>query len=150
MKKLFKLTFAIVAILAFNACKHGDKPEAVAEKFINHLNKMEIDEAKKFATSESAATLDLLKTFAGDQKPQGEVKPVTIKESKEDGDKATVTYNDGTQDQQISLVKVDGDWKVEFKKENPMGGDMNATPSDSTTTTEDTTAQTTPAPEEQK
>ncbi|MEI7596847.1 MAG: hypothetical protein WCK02_13940 [Bacteroidota bacterium] len=136
MKKLFRLAILVVAVVAASACKKTEEPSAIAEKYLNHLNKMEIDEAKKFATKETGAQLDLLKTMLGDQKPEGEIKPVTIKDTKIDGDKATCTYSDGEKEESINLVKVEGEWKVEWKKENPMGGDagMSEAPSDSTAT----------------
>lgn len=124
---------AIVAVIAFKTIKRGDGPGKVAEKFLNHLNKMEFDEAKKYATKESAPTLDLLKNFAGDQKSFG-VTPVKVIKVKEEDNKALVICNDGINDHKINLVKEEDIWKVDFKKETPKNSKTIYEPAIDTTT----------------
>lgn len=146
MKKLFRLAILMIAVIATVACKKTAEPGEVAEKYLNHLGKMEIDEAKKYATKETGAQLDIFKSMIGDQKPQTDVKPVTIKDTKINGDKATCTFTNGEEEDTIDLVKdAEGEWKVDWKKENPIGGDAGAD-----ALSADTTETATPATEDSK
>ncbi|NTW31710.1 MAG: hypothetical protein HGB12_03645 [Bacteroidetes bacterium] len=132
MKKLFKLAIIAIAVISFNACKNSDTPDKVAEKFLNHLNKKEYAEAKKLATTESAASIDMVESFSkmgGDQTAK-EVKIEGLK-CKVEGEKAACDYTENGEGKKIDLVKKDGKWLVEMKKESP---NMNTEPSDSTKT----------------
>lgn len=135
MKKLLTLAVVAIAVITMNACKSSDTPDKVAEKFLNHINKKEFAEAKKMATTESAATIDMLENFSkigGDQAKEAKIENLKCKE---DGDKATCEYKENGEDKKLDLVKKDGKWLVEMKKESP---DMNPTEPD-TTAGQDTT-----------
>ena len=119
MKKILKsLTVLVIAAVAFASCGSSGSPKAVAEKFLNHLQKKEYAEAKKLATKESEATIDMMASFGSMGGEQKEAK-IEMKEEKIEGDKATVTYTENGENKTINLVKVDGDWKVDMKKETP-------------------------------
>ena len=136
MKKLLTLAVIALAVITMNACKSSDTPDKVAEKFLGHINKKEFAEAKKVATTESAASIDMLESFnkmGGEQAK--EVKIENMK-CKEDGDKATCDYTENGEAKKLDLVKKDGKWLVEMKKEAP---DMNATESIDSTAVQDTT-----------
>lgn len=129
MKKIFSLVIAAIVVIAFASC--GNKtntPEAVAEKYLNHLNKKEFDEAKKIATEETGQMLDMMKSFSGVGGTQ-EVKEVKIEGLKCETteDKSVCNYTADGKAEVINLVKKDGNWLVEQKKE---GGDNTTPPVD--------------------
>ena len=139
MKNLLKLAALAIIIVAINACGgKTESPEAVAEKFLNHLNKKEYAEAKKLGTEQTAQMIDMMESFSsmGGEEDQKEVKVENMKcDSKED--KSTCTYTSDGKEEKIELVKQDGKWLVDMKKE---GGnetpppDDNSTPADSNAT----------------
>lgn len=136
MKKLFKLAVVAFAVISFNACKSTDTPDKVAEKFLNHLNKKEFAEAKKIATAESAAMIDMQESFSkmgGEQTKEAKIENMKCKE---EGEKATCEYTKDGEAEKLDLVKKDGKWLVDMKKESP---DMTE-PTDSTATQDTTKA----------
>ncbi len=137
MKKLFSLVIAAIVVVAFASCGNkANTPEAVAEKYLNHLNKKEFDEAKKLATEETGQMLDMMKSFSGVGGTQ-EVKEVKIENMKCETteDKSVCKYNADGKEETLNLVKKDGKWLVEQKKE---GAGETTPPTDSTAV--DTTA----------
>jgi hypothetical protein len=127
--KTMKMSLLAVAVAVIAACGGGSNdPKAVAQHFLDALQKQDYAEAKKHATKESEEMLNTLESLAemGGDAAKTEPKKVTISEVKEDGDNATATYTVEGEDgsQTLDLVKVDGDWKVEFAKPDmDMGGD---------------------------
>lgn len=124
--------FLMVALTLFVvACGGGPKPGDVAKKFLSAVNDLNFEEAKQYATAESASMLDMLSGLAsmGDDQEKPEAQEITIVKEEIDGDNATVTYtakdDEGNDvEETIDLVKVDGDWKVKFDKSSLGGGDM--------------------------
>jgi hypothetical protein len=119
MKKLFSLVIVAIVIVAVSACG-GKKntPEAVAEKFLGHLNKKEYAEAKKLGTENTKQMLDMMESFAG-AGAKTEAKDVKIENLKCETteDKAKCTYTAEAKEETIELVKQDGNWLVDMKKE---------------------------------
>jgi hypothetical protein len=139
MKKLFSLVIAAIVVVAFASC--GDKantPEAVATKYLNHLNKKEFDEAKKIATEETGQMLDMMKSFSGVGGTQ-EVKEVKIENLKCETteDKSVCKYTAEGKDESLDLVKKDGKWLVDQKKEGTGEGQA---PADSNAVVDSTAA----------
>lgn len=139
MKKLLSLAVIALAIITMNACKSSDAPDKVAEKFLTHINKKEFTDAKKLATPESAASIDMLESFSkmgGDQ--AAKASKIENLKCKEDADKAACEYTENGEAKKLDLVKKDGKWLVEMKKESP---DMSKTEpaNDSTAVKTDTT-----------
>lgn len=93
--------------------------DQVATKFLECINKKEFTEAKKLATTESAAAIDMLESFS--KMGGSEVKETVIKDMKckEDGDKAACNYTENGEAKKLDLVKKDNEWLVEMKKESP-------------------------------
>lgn len=119
MKKLFSLVIVAIVIVAVSACG-GKKntPEAVAEKFLNHLNKKEYAEAKKLGTENTKQMLDMMESLSsmGGDKEVKEVKIENLKcETTED--KSHCTYTSDGKEEVLDLVKQDGNWLVDMKKE---------------------------------
>lgn len=137
MKNLLKLAVVAVIIVAINACgSKTDTPEAVAEKFLTHLNKKEYAEAKKLGTEQTSQWVDMMESFSsiGGEQEQKEAKIENIKcDTKEET--STCTYLSDGKEEKIELVKKDGKWLVDMKKE---GGETPPVdePVDSTATTE--------------
>ncbi len=139
MKKLFSLVIAAIVVIAFASC--GDKsntPEAVATKYLNHINKKEFDEAKKIATEETGQMLDMMKSFSGVGGAQ-EAKEVKIENLKCEttDEKSVCKYTADGKEESLDLVKKEGKWLVDQKKEGTGEPTM---PADSTATTDTTAA----------
>ena len=135
MKKLMTLAVIALAVITMNACKNADTPEKVADKFLKHINKKEFAEAKKLATKESEQSIDMLESFSkmgGEQSKEAKIENLKCKE---DGDKATCEYSENGEAKKLELVKKDGAWKVEMKKESP---DMSTTEPVADSTKKDT------------
>ncbi len=134
MKKMMVLLALCAAAIA--GC--GPKtPEAVALKFMECQLKGDLDGAMKYMTKDGKKMIEGFKTMAGD-KWKEEVKKdvekhkgvkVAKKDVKIDGDKATVKITlskEGekeTEEEEIKLIKEDGEWKVATGKEGKDLGD---------------------------
>ena len=126
MKKSLNL-FAAIAIAVFMVACSGDskEPEKTAEKYLNFLAEGNYDEASKLGTEDTKQMLNFLKSLSGGQKPEkvNEVKDVKCTVG-EDGETAECTYccNEEGGDDKIDMKKIEGNWLVDMKKENPMEG----------------------------
>jgi hypothetical protein len=125
MKKLLKLTVVLTTIVAFAACSgSSDNPKDVAKEFLTHLNKKEYEKAKALGTENTVQMIEMIKSFSGmsEEKEGEEPKKIENLACEVDGDKAVCTYNlEGEEEDKLELVKKDGKWLVDMKKENPMG-----------------------------
>ena len=136
MKKLLTLAVIALAVITMNACKSSDTPDKVAEKFLGHINKKEFAEAKKIATTEAAASIDMLESVSkmgGENTKEAKIENMKCKE---DGDKAVCDYTENGEAKKLDLVKKDGKWLVEMKKESP---DATVPTTDSTAVQDTTT-----------
>jgi len=123
MKNLFKLAVVLVALIVVGACSSSSSdPKDVAEKFLNHLNAKEYDKAKALGTESTVQMIEMMKSFSGMEGVE-ESEPAKIENLKceIDADKATCTFTQKGEEDKIDLVKKDGKWLVDMKKENPMG-----------------------------
>ncbi len=129
MKRLaFYLAFLATTLLVSCA---GNGPEGAAESFITHTSKGEFEEAKKFSTESTAAFLSMAQEFEAEQLKQMKEKnkdvKVEIVSSDVKDSTATVTYKvsgfEGAknEDSQLSLVKKEGEWKVDMGFGAPQG-----------------------------
>lgn len=130
-KSIASKAFLILGFLSFTffaSCSNENDPEAVAKKFLDHVNKGEFKEAKEYCDEQTASLIGMMESMAGDKtkelKDQDVKTEIISSEVKED--KATVKYKStggkaGTAgaEQTLNLVKVDGKWKVTIDKENP-------------------------------
>ncbi len=134
MKKLL-LSFATIILFAaaFTGC-NSNSPKAAADKFLTNLYHMNYDEAKNVSTDETKKMLDMIAQFSSmapdSVKETAKKIKVDIKDVKEEGDNATVTYTAsdpnnkdaaGTE-QKIAMVKQNGKWLAQWDKQNGMGG----------------------------
>lgn len=141
MKKTLNLIAAAsIAVLMIACSGESNGPEKTAEKYLKHLAEGNYDEAGKLGTDDTKQMLNFLKSLSGGQKPEkaSEVKNIKCTVG-EGGETAECTYccNDQGADDKITLKKVENNWLVDMKKENPMG-DMNLDDTlDSNETTEE-------------
>lgn len=129
-KSIANKAFLILGFLSFTffaSCSNDSDPEAVAKKFLDHVNKGEFKEAKEYCDEQTASLIGMMESMAGDKtkelKDQDVKTEIISSEVKED--KATVKYKSTGgkagatgAEQTLNLVKVDGKWKVTIDKEN--------------------------------
>ena len=119
------LFIMLVCSLFFISCS-GNKPGAVAEKFLTNVEKGNFEEAKKYSDESTGKLLDMLVSFGGEkmkeeiEKNKGNIPEIKITRVEEKDDKATVYYKQGEEEKEskLDLKKIDGDWKVSINKES--------------------------------
>ncbi|WP_445457554.1 DUF4878 domain-containing protein [Flavobacterium sp. HNIBRBA15423] len=124
------LKVALLGVLLFNvSCSEEADVEAVAEKFLTHINKLEFKEAKEYCDEKLASIFGMLegsttmfKDISKENVPTFKIKGLEIKD-----DVATVKYvqtKDGeTKEETLILKKIEGKWKVSSNKEDVNGID---------------------------
>lgn len=132
MKKLLlSLTAVMIFAIGMTSC-NSDSPKASADKFLTGLLHYDYEAAKSVSTEETKKMIDLMAQFSAmmpDSIKQAAKKTkVNIKDAKEEGEKATVTYttSDDPQEKKLNLVKQDGKWLVQYSKMDQMGEGENA------------------------
>lgn len=121
MKKILSFV-ALIAVFAVSCSSNS--PKAAAEKFLNSFFHMEYKEAKEVSTEETKKVLDMIEQFSTmmpDSSKQSAKKiKIEIKDVKEEGDKATVTYttSESTQEQKLTMVKQNGKWLANYSKQD--------------------------------
>ena len=132
MKKITGLFATIFVAALFMVSCNSNSPKDVANTWLNGFYHMDYEAAKKVSTDETKTFISQLQALSGmmPDSIKKEMKKVTVnvKDVKEDGDKATVTYTtstDGNKEQSLKMVKKDGKWLVQFTKNDSMG-DMGA------------------------
>lgn len=129
IKGIASKAFLILGFLSFSffvSCSNDSNPEAVAEKFLNHVNKGEFAEAKEYCDEQTASMIGMLESMAAGKKDElkNNKEKIEIISSEVVEDKATVKYKstggEASTDAEktLNLVKVDGKWKVTIDKEN--------------------------------
>lgn len=154
MKKIL-LSFAAMLMLAvsISSCS-SNSPKASADKFLTSFYHMDFETAKTMSTDDTKKMLDMMAQFSSmvpdSAKETAKKIKVNIKDVKEEGDNATVTYTasdpasgtDGTE-QKLKMVKQSGKWLAQWSKQDGMGGEgagqqapveepMNTMPADTT------------------
>lgn len=120
MTMKIKAILAALLVVVLFSCGDDKSPEAVTKNFVKAWAKMDYDAAKQYCTKVSAPALDamnLAKLFQKEAKLTKEEVTCTI-----DGDKAKCKFccAEGYDNLEYSLVKEDGEWKIEF-----LGGGVN-------------------------
>jgi hypothetical protein len=128
MKKLVVLFAIMAVVLALSACGGAvaNDPTSVSKAFLEKLKTFDFDGAKQLATADGQKVLGMLQGFMAmadkaelekqkAESAKGELKIISVDEQ---GDKATVKYSmkEG-ETSSMDLVKENGQWKVNFKKE---------------------------------
>lgn len=126
--KILFFSVSICILFAISSCK-TNTPKAVAESFLLNVAKGNLDEAKKYADQNTQELLEQasdLSSLPDSVKDVGKNLKINIQSVKENGDKAVVTYTTSKLDQSqiISLIKIDGEWKVQLDKMQEMEEEM--------------------------
>ncbi|TAJ11366.1 DUF4878 domain-containing protein [Marinilabiliaceae bacterium JC017] len=118
MKKVL-IVLATVCLIA--ACS-STSPEEVAKKFVENVAQQKFDEAKKLATPGTCELLDMARglgdVFGGKKvEPDFDYKFKLVNKVKED-DKYIITYlNEKEEEQKLTVIKMEGEWKVDASKD---------------------------------
>lgn len=107
----------------------GGKPEKVAMKFVKLLNAGKYEAAKKYGTDDTDAMMDMLSSFSGmiesEDEGQSTAEPVvTDMKCEVKGEFALCSYLQDGEPQTLDLVKVNGKWLVDMKKEASPSDDI--------------------------
>lgn len=133
MKKiLLSLTAVFAMALTLVSCS-SNSPKAAAEKWLNSFYHLDYEAAKSVSTEATKQQLDMMGQLMGmmpdSAKEQAKKIKIEIKDVKEEGDKATVTYTmtdekgtaaPGTQT--LNMQKENGKWLAAWNKQDQMGG----------------------------
>lgn len=111
---LFSL-FAIM-LVSLVSCGSKDNPEAVADKFLNHIARGEFEKASEYASKQTGQMLALAAAFSEGSEFEQKSNHKDLK-CEIDGDTAKCTYTMDGETEVIDLIKEDGKWKVHQKKE---------------------------------
>jgi hypothetical protein len=125
MRFNFQLIFVVFSAIMLS-CGSGDSPKAVAENFLKAMNKMDYETAKKYGSEDTGRLLDMMSGFARMMPDSArKERSFEMKDEKIEGDRATVTYtqSDSNEEQSLSLIKVDGKWKVAMTKDSMNEGE---------------------------
>lgn len=115
---LFLISILIYSCAVFDV-SYSKKPEKVAEKFLNHFYKCEYEKAKKYGTTQTRQIIDMMdqliavsgqNSFPIDSK-------VVMLDTETKGDTAICNYFVNDVKNEIVLLKTDGKWLVDLKKE---------------------------------
>lgn len=137
MKKvLLSVAAMFVMALTIISC-NNNSPKASADTFLNSLYHMDYAKAKTVSTEDTKKLLDMMEQFSSvlpdSSKESAKKIKVDIKDIKEEGDKATVTYatSENPNDQKLDMVKENGKWLVKWSKQDGAnGGEMGDMPAD--------------------
>jgi hypothetical protein len=148
MKKIV-LFFAAATILSLGLVScNNNSAKSTAETFLNGLYHYDYEAAKSVSTEETKKMVDLMAQFSAmmpdSVKQDAKKVKVDIKDVKEEGDKATVSYtlSDDPAERKLNLVKQDKKWLVQYSKmDGNMGeGNPDANAGDTVPIEEPTTA----------
>lgn len=126
MRKFLSLSLVVLIATFMFSCGGGSSsdPKAVAEDFLKALATQDYDSAKELGTEQTVQMLSMIEGMISmmpkDQveKDKENIKTLKMGEVKIDGDNAVVYYDTAKESgQKIELKKVDGDWKVDMKKD---------------------------------
>jgi hypothetical protein len=131
-KKATLLSFIFILTVLVSCMKDDHSPEVIAEKFLNHIEKAEFKEAKLYCDEKTASMIEVLESFATSFPKKDTIDLVEILSSEIKDDQATVPYSmSKKEEEQLTLKKVDGQWKISIDKENRKKEEiLNSVPTD--------------------
>ncbi|TVQ88520.1 MAG: DUF4878 domain-containing protein [Bacteroidetes bacterium] len=126
MRSIKVLFLAIATVFMFHACKTTDRPEKVTEDFMYHLLAGEFEKAAELGTESTKQMMEMFKaleSLGGEEMVDDTFTPERIKdiECEVDGDNAICRFEEDGEMSEVNLVRVDGKWLVDMKKEDPFG-----------------------------
>lgn len=128
-KNLISFSALLLMVLMSVSCTDKNSPKEVANTWLNSFYHLDYETAKKISTEDTKTLLATLQQFTSmvpdSSKKEAKKIVITLKDVKEDGDKAVATYtisNEPGKDQTLPLVKQSGKWLVQWSKGDMMGG----------------------------
>lgn len=124
MRTIKSVLVLLAVLVAFSACKKEQTPEVVAETFMNHMLAGEYQQAMLLGTESTQQMLKMFETLeslGGESMKNEDAIKVSNMECVVDGDKAICSFMQEGEASEVNLVKLDGKWLVDMKKENPFG-----------------------------
>lgn len=119
----FHLSLYVLSLCFSCGLTGSSFPSDVVNRYLDHMDVMDIEGAKKYCTDRAASMLDMAKAMyesMGSPENPDRVKreDIEIQSEEIDGDKAIVyTINKVTQEvTPLSLVRVDGKWKIDQER----------------------------------
>ena len=121
----FNFYFCLFVLSSTLSCgsSGGGSPSDVVNLYLDRMDVMDIDGAKKYCTERTASMLDMAKAMhesmgSPENPDRAKREDIEIQSETIDGDQATVvTINKATQEvTSLSLVKVDGKWKIDQER----------------------------------
>ena len=129
MKRRFIAAFFLSAALAGCNSGGGD-PKPALMNFMDALNKQDFEGAKKYATQESAAVLDMTKNMGVKKSAEGkyDISKLEVGNAKMEGDIAyiPVKLKENGMTLNYKMKKESGAWKVAFDKSSLVSMGMDA------------------------
>ncbi|PLW92888.1 MAG: hypothetical protein C0592_08455 [Marinilabiliales bacterium] len=124
LKTLILLVLAIPFVI-FSCKIFKDKtntPEFVSQVFLEHIQKLEFEEAKEYSTEETKMMLtfftNITELVPDSQRIPAQETDVVIHNCIIQGETAQCSYTANGKNQTIDLIKQEGKWLVDMKKEN--------------------------------
>jgi ketosteroid isomerase-like protein len=122
MKKLMSIGFVLLFSFFMVSCGgSSDNPQDVAKDFMKALADKDYDKAKDLGTENTVMMIGMIESMAGmaTEGEEQEMGELVWGDTEIDGDSAICYYTEEGKEgqQQVDLIKVDGDWKVDMKKE---------------------------------
>ena len=115
MKRTLKFSaIALLAVVVLWACGGAGGAKEVGEKLLSAMAKGDIEGAKKFATKDAQASLEMMAGTADAKKANPD--KIEIGTIKEEGEKATLSYKENGTDKTLDLVKEGSEWKAAWSK----------------------------------
>lgn len=122
MKKI-RIIF-LLFLLVLLSCKvqksKTQQPEDVLLKFLQHLQRLEFEEAKRFGTESTVQMLNIMQSMVAlmPQSPPPVEGEIIIYRCDVDDIHATCYIRMNQRDQTMRMTKIEGKWLVDLKKED--------------------------------
>lgn len=124
MKSLVLISFVLIAIMLLSGC--GNKPQAVAEKFLAAIEKHDFETASQYVTKTSQEYLKSIKEsydmMSAADKEENSSKRFKVMDGFVESETATVNYQvlsdieAGSVSKELKLEDENGDWKVKLDR----------------------------------
>ncbi len=119
MKKVIHTLLISIFMLSMFSCGSSSDPKEVGKQFLLHLQNEEWDKAKELGTEGTKASIQMIVGFMEMSKQKDEKKKSKLEfgECEINGDEAVLHYTADGKEETLNLVKKDGEWLVDWKKE---------------------------------
>jgi len=125
MKKLLSIGMIVLIAFTFSCGGNSGDPKAVAEDFLKAVAEQDYETAKELGTVQTGQLLSMIESMSAmipqeeQEASKEDIKSLKMGDVEIDGDNAVVYFTtDKKEGDKIDLKKVDGDWKVDMKKES--------------------------------